>query len=87
MCFEADAIRRLNGVEGDDRVESPFFARAPQRTIYPKFDSRPSSAEVTIFLKRHGIDYIYVDPKHPNSLVSDAIPIVSIGEAQVLRIP
>ncbi len=36
---------------------------------------------------RGGIDYIYADAPHPNSLVPEAILIARSGEAQVLRLP
>ena len=38
-------------------------------------------------MKSHGIDYIYVDRAHPNTLVPDAIPVATDGETQVLRLP
>ena len=48
---------------------------------------RPSVASVVSFLKANGIDYIYVDAVHPNSLVPEAAPIATSGQTQVLRIP
>ena len=39
------------------------------------------------FMKSNGIDYIYVDRAHPNTLVPDAIPVATDGETQVLRLP
>ena len=39
------------------------------------------------FLKANGIDYIYVDAMHPNTLVPDAVPIATSGDTQVLRLP
>ena len=38
-------------------------------------EARPSSAAVATFLKAHGINHIYADSTHPNSLVTDAVPI------------
>jgi len=49
--------------------------------------AQPSAARVVSFLKANGIDYIYADALHPNTLVPDAIPIATSGETQVLRIP
>ena len=42
--------------------------------------ARPSPANVAAFLKANGIDYIYADAVHPNTLVPDAVPIATIGE-------
>ena len=68
-------------------VASPLFAAAPQRALYPTWDAKPSPAAITTFLKANGIDYIYVDKVHPNTLVPDAVPVATDGETQVLRIP
>ena len=51
------------------------------------WDSKPSPADITAFLKANGIDYIYVDKVHPNTLVPDAVPVATDGQTQVLRIP
>ena len=50
-------------------------------------EARPSSAAVAAFLKDHGIDYIYADARHPNSLVDDAILVAKSGAAEILRVP
>ena len=36
--------------------------------------------------EHHGIDYIYVDGVHPNSLVPDAIPIATSGDTRLLQL-
>ena len=87
MCFEADVTSTLIGAEPSVRVANAFFAWAPQRALYPDEAADPPSAAVAAFLKDHGIDYIYADAKHPNSLVNDAIPVAAVGDAKVLRIP
>jgi hypothetical protein len=87
MCFTAEVLSVLTGGNMSDHVPSLYFQVAPQRALYPNVTARPSSAAVTGFLRDHGIDYIYADPRHPNSLVDDAIPIVVVGEFKILRIP
>ena len=42
---------------------------------------------VAAFLKANGIDYIYADTMHPNALVPDALPVITSGAVQVLRLP
>jgi hypothetical protein len=64
-----------------------MFELAPQHTLYPDPRALPSAAAIASFLREYGIDYIYVDAMHPNSLVADAIPVTSDGEFQVLRLP
>ena len=87
MCFTAEVVTVLTGGNMSDQVPSLYFQVAPQRALYPNVTARPSSAAVTVFLRDHGIDYIYADSRHPNSLVDDAIPIVVVGDFEILRIP
>ena len=87
MCFQAETFPRLTGATLSADVPSPFFQWAPQRSLYPTSATVPASAEVASFLKDNGIDYIYVDALHPNTLVPEATPIATVGESQILRIP
>jgi hypothetical protein len=87
MCFEADTLGTLIGVKSSLLVPDAFFRWAPQKTLYPDAAARPSSAAVEKFLKANGIDYIYADGAHPNSLVADAIPVATSKDGQVLLIP
>jgi hypothetical protein len=87
MCFEAEILTPLIGAPLSEEAENLFFGRAPQRTLYPHPNARPSSAAVAAFLKGHGIHYIYSDARHPNSLVDDAVPIAASGDAQLLMVP
>ena len=87
MCFQAEAFGDLNGTARSREIASPQFAWAPQRTIYPNSLARPSSAVVAAFMKEHGISYIFEDNAHRNSLVSDTIPVMISGDAQILRVP
>ena len=64
-----------------------MFQWAPQRAVYPTSTAAPSPAAVAAFMKSNGIDYIYVDRAHPNTLVPEAIPVATDGETQVLRLP
>ena len=87
MCFEAEYPNTLLGAEPSAQVISQFFRGAPQLVLYPDAGAEPSPAAVTAFLKDHGIDYIYTDPKHPNALVPEAVPIAASGHAEVLMVP
>jgi hypothetical protein len=87
MCFEAEFFAKLLGAPPSADVPSPQFRFAPQQTLYPDSQARPSPAQITSFLKANGIDYIYADAVYPNSLVPDAISIATSGETQVFRIP
>jgi hypothetical protein len=87
MCFEADFFGQLVGGQKSADIENPLFVRAAQGTLYPDATAQPSPADVAAFLKANGIDYIYADTMHPNTLVPDAIPVVTSGAVQVLRLP
>ena len=87
MCFEADFFGQLVGGQKSADNENPLFQWAPQRALYPDASARPSPASVAAFLKANGIDYIYADAMHPNTLVPDAIPVATSGAVQVLRLP
>ena len=87
MCFQADYFSTMIGAQVDLQLANASFAWAPQRSIYPDVAARPTAVEVAKFLKDHGIDYIYTDREHPNTLMADAVPIASGGGAEVLRVP
>jgi hypothetical protein len=87
MCFEADFFGQLIGGLKSVDVPNLSFLRAPQHALYPDSSAQPSAASVTSFLEANGIDYIYADALHPNTLVPTAIPIATSGDTQVLRIP
>jgi hypothetical protein len=87
MCFEAELLSTLIGAPRSAEVPNLFFASAPQRALYPDAATDPSSVAVAAFLKNHGIDYIYADARHPNSLVEDAVSIAQVRDAEVLRVP
>jgi hypothetical protein len=87
MCFEADVNGPLFGAEPSTQIPDAGFAFAPQETLYPDSTARPSSGAVSAFLRAHGIEYIYADAGHPNSLVADAVPITSSAGFELLRLP
>jgi hypothetical protein len=87
MCFEAEVLSTLIGAQPSLQVANLAFSWAPQRALYPDATADPSSSAVTAFMKDHGISFIYADSLHPNSLVHDAIPIATSGNAMVLRLP
>jgi hypothetical protein len=87
MCFESEILGVLTGGRLSEGAASAVYEWAPQRELYPGPDAQPTSASVASFLEDNGIDYIYADATHPNTLVPEAIPIEVDGLAQVLRIP
>jgi hypothetical protein len=87
MCFEADVFSVLSGAAPSAQVPTADFTFAPQRLLYPDAEAHPSSPAVVAFLREHGIDYIYADAAHPNSLVANAVPIATSGDAEILRVP
>ena len=87
MCFEADTLGVLTGGQLSAGIPSPVFQRSPQSALYPSSDAAPSAATVAKFLKGNGIDYIYADALHPNTMIPDARPIATSGMSQVLQIP
>jgi hypothetical protein len=87
MCFGADVFSTLIGAQKSAQVPNSSFSSAPQRDLYPDASADPPSAAVVAFLKAHGIDYIYVDVWHPNSIVTDAVVIARSSYAEVLRVP
>jgi hypothetical protein len=87
MCFEAELPNTLLGAEFSKQIPSQFFVGAPQMALYPDASAHPSSTAVAAFLKDHGIDYIYADAKHPNTLVENAVPVATSRDAEVLRVP
>ena len=77
MCFAADIYSTLVGAKPSAQVPNVDMALAPQHVLYPTASAHPSSAVVAAFLKTHGIDYIFADAMHPNTLVADAVPVAS----------
>ena len=87
MCFEAEVFSTLLGAQRSVQTPNASFAGAPQGALYPDAAADPSSGAVAAFLQDNGIDYIYADAAHPNTLVADAVPIARSGDAEVLRVP
>ena len=87
MCFFADVQRDLLERPLDERIISPYFLHAPQRALYPDADARPSPFAIAAFLNANGIDYIYADATHPNSLIPDALPVFTLDGVTVSRVP
>jgi hypothetical protein len=87
LCFEADVNGPLVGAQPSTQVADAGFGSAPQSALYPDTSARPSSSEVAAFMKTYGIGFIFADAQHPNSLVSDAVPIATSGGTQILRLP
>jgi hypothetical protein len=87
MCFQAATFGLILGTPISREIQNPLFQSAPQRALYPDADAHPSTESVISFLRDNGIEYIYADALHPNSLVPGAVPVATSGDTQVLRIP
>ncbi len=87
MCFQSDPFASQLGVPADPARMNPFFRLAPQRSIYPTVKASPSATAIEAFLREHEIDYIWVDPRHPNDLVPGAREIARDGEFGIYRLP
>ena len=86
VCFNAELLSSLNGAPRAGDVPNLYFAAVPQRELFPDVDSDPSTEVVERWLREHGITHLYVDDKHP-PLIPGAIPIVTDGVSQILRLP
>jgi hypothetical protein len=87
LCHEAEVWASMIGGHGSPDVTSPLFLHAPQAEIFPTADARPSPDVVAAFMRRSGIEYLFVDDHHPNVLVPDAVVIAESGSTQLLRLP
>lgn len=87
LCFMADVQRDLLERPLDVDLVSPFFLHAPQHALYPDADARPSRAAITDFLNANGIQYIYADAAHSNSLIPDAVTVFTLDGITVSRVP
>jgi hypothetical protein len=88
MCFQAEFFTwMLTGSDSSLEIVNPLFRFAPQRSLYPDSDARPSQAAVVSFLREHGIAYVYADATHPNLLLSEALSIVKQGHVEILKTP
>jgi hypothetical protein len=87
MCFQSDPFSIQLDVPPDPARMNPFFRLAPQRSLYPTVDAEPTAADIEGFLREHGIDYIWVDPRHPNDLVPTAIEIARDGDFAIYQLP
>ena len=80
-------LRQLVGGQKSADNENPLFQWALQRALYLDANARPSSESVAAFLKANGIEYVYAETDDPNALVPDAVPVITSGPVQVLRLP
>lgn len=87
MCFQAEVNASLTGTATSAEIPNPLFRLAPQHALYPDSDAHPSAARIATFLKTNGIDYIYADTMHPNSLVPDALTLAKSGQVEILQVP
>jgi hypothetical protein len=87
MCFSAEVLSTMIGADPSAEQASLYFEGSPQRILFPDAGASPMPGAIASFLKSHGIDYVFADREHPNTLVPDAVPIAGSGDARVLRIP
>ena len=69
LCFQADIAAGMTGGTRDPAAISPTFLPAPQRELFPDASARPTPQQVRAFLQRQGVDYLLVDPDHPDELM------------------
>jgi hypothetical protein len=87
MCFQPDSLGVRIGAPDDPTVVSPYFALAPQRSLYPTADAVPDPAAVAAFLATHGIDYIYQDAIQSDTLLPGALEVFRDGDHRLLLVP
>ena len=87
MCFQAEVTGSMTGTPISPDVPGPLFERAPQHALYPDSKADVTATRVAAFLKDHGINFIYSDGLHPNSMVPGAGTVAASGDTSVLRIP
>jgi hypothetical protein len=87
MCFESDVFSSMIGADPSIRGENPFFKWAPQRSLFLDELTNPPASSIAAFLRSNGINYVYADAAHPNSLVPEAVLIATQGGVVVLRNP
>jgi hypothetical protein len=85
MCFQAEFLSGMTGGTVSEQVPSPYFQWAPQMELYPTASAEPSLEATKAFMRRHGIEYIYADQAHPNTLVPSADIVLRRGDAYLLR--
>jgi hypothetical protein len=83
LCFQADVFGVQLGVPPDPTVPSPFFALAPQRSVWPSSSASPTTEQITAFMDSWGIAYILADSKHANTLDPDAEPVFRSGPVTI----
>jgi len=87
MCFQADTFRHQLGKASDTTIENPFFRNAPQRSLYPTALAAPGDEQTRSFMERYGIDYIWIDPDHPDLLVSEADLVHQVDGFAIYQLP
>jgi hypothetical protein len=87
LCHQTNALGVIVGGEAVRWETVPSFVYAPQSQLFPTRSARPPPEEVTAFMEREGIGYLYVDAVHPNTLVPEAVPVLVVGETMLLQLP
>ena len=87
MCFQAETFGHPDRRPSRPTSESDVRVGSAARAVSRMRAAHPSSAAVRSFLLANGIDYIYADAMHPNTLAPDATPVTTSGEVQILRLP
>ena len=78
MCFQAETAGLMTRDADLSRCPEPAVPMGSAARALSRLRARAVARERgRAFLKANGIDYIYVDAVHPNTLVPDAIPIAT----------
>jgi hypothetical protein len=87
LCFQANIAGGMTGGTSDPEAMGPTFLVAPQRELFPEASARPSPQQLRAFLQQHGVDYLLVDPVHPDELMLGGTPIAQGGVYTLFRLP
>jgi len=87
LCFETDSFSEFSGGARDPATASPLFRSAPQLHLFPNASANPRPDDVAAWMRAQGIEYIYADLRHPNTLVPEAHVLTQVGDFSLLQLP
>jgi hypothetical protein len=87
LCFETDSFSELTGGTRDPATASPLFLSAPQLDLFPSPSANPRPDDVAAWMRAQGIEYIYADLRHPNTLVPEAHVVTQVGDFALFELP
>jgi hypothetical protein len=86
MCFMADPTPPfLADRPVDPLVASPFVGPA-QQSLFTTPTTVPTTDAILGFMRRHGIDFVYVDAQHPDRLALGGPIVHAEGDVTIYRV-